>query len=470
MEMLELALWVIGILLFFYISTLLLKKFANAQTFYLGSMIKTTRFLPLLDRFARHKKILNIFADIGLILGFGAIAIDYLFGKKLRIIPRVLLFTASTIILFLGFNFFFQVLLANPFIEKYNFFLSLGFGLMGFSGFLVVSLAAYAEFVISSAFAGEKTCPGVAPLLPGVSLPNFPITIPLHGWISILIILVIHEGMHGVLARKAKIAIKSAGLLLFGILPIGAFVEPDEKQLSKSPEKEQLRVFAAGPMANLTAAAIVFAFLAVIFSGIITPFALAEYKQNIIGVSIAEVDQNRDLCGKFFPSPAFEKLEKGMQVTEINGEKVFSTIDLSSAVKESGKNPYELTVLKKSDSNSLLVQKIIIQPDEMGYSGFSVENKFRENTTLSDSYVSFLSILGIIQDFLFWFFIIGFLVGIANFLPLEPFDGGKIAKIFLVPYFGFLGRGKEETGKLISKIFFVVIMALIVLNAVPFFL
>ncbi|MDD5162720.1 MAG: site-2 protease family protein [Candidatus ainarchaeum sp.] len=466
MELVEIALWIIGILAFFVVTTFLLKKFAKAQTFYIGSMVKTTRFLPLLDKISKHEKILNAFADIGLVLGFGAIAIDFLVGKKLRLIPRILLFIASTAILFVLFNLSFSVLLSNPFIEQYNFFMSLGFGVMGFAGFMVVMLAAYSEFVITSALAGQKSCPGVAPLLPGVSLPNFPVTVPLHGWISLLIILLVHEGMHGALARKARIKIKSAGLLLLGILPIGAFVEPDEEQLKHTNERDQLRVFSAGPTANLFCAVITGLFVFFVFPSIIT-FSFLEYNNNIGSVAISSVDQNINLCGRITPSPAFGKLEAGMIVKEINGIKVESANGWSAKIKEIGKNPYQLTVQK--DENSA-AETIAITPDEMGYQGYSVEDKLKTGAKFSQAYVYFIFAISFIYSFLFWFFLLNFLVAIANFLPLEPFDGGKIAKALIVPYLGFWKASKEEKEKTLSKIFFWFVLALLILNAVPFFI
>src|SRR3989338_6807875 len=97
METIELVLWIIGILAFFLITTFLLKRFKNVSTFYVGSMIKTKRFLPLLDKFSRHKRILNLFADIGLVLGFGAIAVDFIIGRKLGRKMRVLVFISISI-------------------------------------------------------------------------------------------------------------------------------------------------------------------------------------------------------------------------------------------------------------------------------------------------------------------------------------------------------------------------------------
>ena len=501
METIELVLWIIGILAFFLITTFLLKRFKNVSTFYVGSMIKTKRFLPLLDKFSRHKRILNLFSDIGLVLGFGAIAVDFIIGRKLGRKMRVLVFIASTIVLFEFFNLVFQILLANPFIEQYNFFLSLGFGLMGFSGFLLVSLAAYSEFVISSALIGQKTCPGVAPLIPGVQIPGSPLNVPLHGWVSILIILVVHEGMHGVLMRKAKMAIKSAGVLLLGLFPIGAFVEPWEENkitgteteeeliakklenqrlkahlrktgeilVSKGPEREQLRVFAAGPTANIATVLVVFA-IAIVFSFLVSSafgaWINAEYKNNFYAMKISSVDQNVVFCGKAYPSPALGKLDANSVIEKINGVKIDSLDSFSTEFNKIGKNPYTLTV---TDINGL--QKTVsLAPNELGFHGYHVIEEFKPGAQFSAGYKALAATTGFIDNFLLWLLLLSLVVGIANFLPLEPFDGGKIVKMLLLPYLGFLKMPKEKKEKLIHRVFLWIVLILLAMNALPFFL
>lgn len=72
--------------------------------------------------------------------------------------------------------------------------------------------------------------------------------------ISILVIASVHEFSHGMIARFNKIKIKSSGFaflgLLFPIIP-AAFVEPDEKELGKKKLMQKLEVFAAGPFSNI---------------------------------------------------------------------------------------------------------------------------------------------------------------------------------------------------------------------------
>ncbi|MVT12926.1 MAG: peptidase M50 [Euryarchaeota archaeon] len=82
--------------------------------------------------------------------------------------------------------------------------------------------------------------------LPGIN-PFIPIT---YGIVAIIVAVVLHELSHGLQSANNDINIKSMGILLF-IVPIGAFVEPDEEKLTKSKRKIRMKVFSAGPSTNI---------------------------------------------------------------------------------------------------------------------------------------------------------------------------------------------------------------------------
>ena len=69
-------------------------------------------------------------------------------------------------------------------------------------------------------------------LLPGIN-PYLPLSV----WLAVIVAVVIHEAAHGIVARSLGLPIKSAGVLLLLFLPIGAFVEVDEKKLKEVPEQ-----------------------------------------------------------------------------------------------------------------------------------------------------------------------------------------------------------------------------------------
>ena len=56
-----------------------------------------------------------------------------------------------------------------------------------------------------------------------------------------------------VTARLFYIVIVNQGfipILLFGFIPLGAFVEPDDKDMEKLPKLNNVRIYATGPIAN----------------------------------------------------------------------------------------------------------------------------------------------------------------------------------------------------------------------------
>jgi len=63
---------------------------------------------------------------------------------------------------------------------------------------------------------------------------------------GLLVGLVVHEGGHGLLCRVENINIKSMGVALFALIPVGAFVEPDPDQQREANRGAQIRMFAAG--------------------------------------------------------------------------------------------------------------------------------------------------------------------------------------------------------------------------------
>jgi len=85
---------------------------------------------------------------------------------------------------------------------------------------------------------------------PSISLGPGYFAVPFWHWIiAIALLALVHEGFHGIMAVAGKVKIKSLGFGLLAIIPL-AFVEPDEKQLSKKSAWTQLRVYTAGSFSN----------------------------------------------------------------------------------------------------------------------------------------------------------------------------------------------------------------------------
>ncbi len=83
-----------------------------------------------------------------------------------------------------------------------------------------------------------------------------PLSAAVYVILALIIVTVVHEAGHAIACRRANIQIREWGIaLLFGIIPIAAYVLPDET-LDESTRRIRMRVFSVGVMNNLVVAAI----------------------------------------------------------------------------------------------------------------------------------------------------------------------------------------------------------------------
>lgn len=454
-----------------FVVTLALKRFLKADTYLLVSLIRTKKPIPFFDRMARHASFLDAFAFLGLILGFGSFAVDYYYGRKLPKVKRALLFAASFIALS-AFLITVDLALGKPFSKNLLIgsaypLLVASFGLMGFAGFVLFSLFLQALDILAKYLVGVRGCPGVAPLIPGVEIPRVPITPPLHAWISLIIILLVHEGMHGILGRRHGFEIKSTGIILFGFLPIGAFVEPDEEKMKKADEQKVLPFLAAGPMANL--ALMIVAGL-VLFASVGASNSLSEQlfpgvqQKLFFGMKVIKVSESTSLCGVTYQSSAFGVFKEGDRLEKINGVEITGpTVLFRELQKDRGS---EKTFTLGREGKEI---EATLKPNALGQFGFTVEPIRNMSYSAPQEFIYYGLAVSLFVDFLYWLLLLNFLVAVINFLPMKPFDGGRIAAIMFTPYFNFLGKGKEETMKFVAKLFMMAILTLLVINALPLF-
>ncbi|MEM2943734.1 MAG: site-2 protease family protein [Methanomassiliicoccales archaeon] len=185
-----------------------------------------------------------------------------------------------------------------------------------FGGMIFIMALLIWEATIVSRIPAEKA-PGPELLL---GIPGINPIIPLgYGIVGLIVAIVVHEFAHGILTRVGGISLKSLGLI-FLVIPLGAFVEPDEEELAKSEKKKKTSVYAVGPASN-----IVLAFIcALIFSSVLVTSAVPERPSPII-TSVTE------------DSPAYHAgLKFGTQIIKI-GEKDIK--DLSDIQNISGFEP-----------------------------------------------------------------------------------------------------------------------------------
>ncbi|WP_254762101.1 site-2 protease family protein [Natrinema marinum] len=139
--------------------------------------------------------------------------------------------------------------------------------------------------------------PGVNDFLPLSATPGIVF--------GLLVGLVVHEGGHGLLCRVEDIEIDSMGIAMLAILPVGAFVEPDQESSKTASRGGQTRMFAAGVTNNFAVTLLAFALL---FGPIVGAIAVAP------GAAVGGVAPD---------SPAAEAgIQPNDRITAINGTAV----------------------------------------------------------------------------------------------------------------------------------------------------
>lgn len=84
---------------------------------------------------------------------------------------------------------------------------------------------------------------------------------------GLVVATVVHEAGHAVVCRRANVDVEEWGLaLLFGVLPLAAYVLPDE-EIDDAPVRTKLRMYAVGVFHNLLVAAVA-------AGGLVSPLAV----------------------------------------------------------------------------------------------------------------------------------------------------------------------------------------------------
>jgi Zn-dependent protease len=428
-----LQMFVLEVILLGIYSYYLHKKY-KIEYYYGMLMLKTQQGLNRIDDIANYRKELwkNI-ADIGIVMAFGVFTI-FLFkhiSKKKLFLGGVALFIFMFFIFPLVYPIAMSVI-SIPFattssevseisgINLISTLLLIVTLLIGISLLVVISLVLGSFDILSKIYenifngAVETVTPGVSLIIPGINLPF------VEGILALAILLFVHECSHALLARVAKIKLNSAGVLIFGFIPLGAFVDPDEEELSRSKKEEQGRVIVAGSTSNF-----MLAFFALIFFFGITMLPLNVYDTGITLINVKEGIE----------------LERGDIIYSIDG------VDI-----ESYEHFAELRQGAEPNKNvTLLTDKgeMIVPTDENGLIGIY----FSPRIKASFGWYTFL------KNLFALLFSLNLFVGMINLLPLPLFDGHHLLRI-----------GLGEKNKLILQIVNVIVIGAMLINILPIFL
>ena len=279
-----------------------------------------------------------------------------------------------------------------------------GFLMMGFAfWFLLNNLSNF--FVEPTEFA-ELTV-----LIPGVTLTSASAIA--YFLLSIPIVLVIHEGAHGIVASLEKIKIKTGGFAVFIALFAG-FVEPDEEEFDKAKKISKLRVIGAGATANVIFAFALGALLLTnpIFA-LVLPEPLVEWfydaPDGVLVISIIP-DSGAEKAG----------LQSGDLITAINGVIIITPLDFQKIDLKPGET-VTVTVQRNGQQLQLPVE-IMPSPDDPNRGLVGI---MRDNALSYKPVYNFIEWDPQVSMFLLWLWMISFFIGIINMLPLPILDGGK---------------------------------------------
>tara|TARA_Y100000589_G_scaffold59145_2_gene49678 strand:- start:4862 stop:6103 length:1242 start_codon:yes stop_codon:yes gene_type:complete len=318
-------------------------------------------------------------------------------------------------------------------------------------------------------------------LIPGVT-SGIPVFWPL---MALIVALIIHEYGHGILMRAHGMRVRSFGLLIFSLIPIGAFAEPEYTEVMKAPKRERMRIYAAGPAVNIVFSIILVSILAIGANGVnasmegaYSPAIVADGPANesglepydiIIEVNNESISNADDLRNILDSSKAGDILL--LTVLKYNGTNVTEWEEESIIEVKLG-DQYEYYLSKNASEKDL--ERLGISPEDpfLGVRGDSTfgqtirstdhgknrlmgpfyPNQTNEERVLAsllyplnllaapfefngeimlESEIMMLE-FGVIEFFfiegIFWFLWINFLLGFANLIPVIPFDGGHIMR------------------------------------------
>ena len=286
-----------------------------------------------------------------------------------------------------------------------------GFVMMGFAFYFLLNN-------VSNFFVEKEAFSELTVLIPGVTLTSAPAIT--YFLLSIPIVLVMHEGAHGIVAALEKIKIKTGGFAVFIALFAG-FVEPDEEEFDKAKKISKLRVIGAGATSNVLFAIVLGAIM------LTNPiFGMVLESIPLFGDSILNT---------------FYELSKGvliLSIIENSGAEQAGLLanDMITTINDVPiHGPADFPILNPGETASVSVIRdgqelefgleVMADPNnpERGLIGIMRDNSIPYKPVMN--FIDWTNVDFNISMFLLWLWMISFFIGIINMLPLPILDGGK---------------------------------------------
>ncbi len=434
-------------------------------------MVRGTTGFNTMKKFAEsHPDLSKELCDFGLTVGFGIIYSYYLFKFTKKFFIHAIILLALAIGLY-------YLASQNAGIDSTFAILFFLLGFFGSGTYLLVQSTI-------NIFTIPNAPPAIAPVIPGV-------TIPLYAIISIAIIAFVHEVAHGIMCVLYKIKLKSSGAILFGFIPLGAFVEPDEKNFEKRNIKEKRHVLIAGSASNL-----IFFFIFIPL-WIIPLFSAPLFVDHMSLMILA----NSTIDTKFNDATIYSV--NGVKVSNLNDVKLTQnniTVETSEGTLKTNLVDFKIDSVTNEDNKKLLFKDEIIYDVEgisltdatrlkellnsrkgstvkantsLGITDLHVNNagklgiSFQETDsklefTEEGNYTWIANILRMIASFFSLTAILSLSLSLFNVLPIFITDGHKIVHDQLKDWFG-------NTGVKIAITISVILALILLINLYPWF-
>lgn len=356
--------------------------------------------------------------------------------------------------------------------------------------------------LVSTAYITMLTQPEPSPILQPQNLLLIPgindfVPSTFAVWFALVFAIVIHEFGHGLLSRVEDIKVKYTGILLL-VIPIGAFVEPDEEEIEKSKLSTKLRMFAAGITNNLVVGFICILGL-ILLLGMVTPgsapFIQGVYEDypahnagimpgtivhaidgipvsNFTDVSVimenTTVGQTVSVLGEYKGEQQMYDVTLAAAPSNLTGETTLSAGSSPGFMGVVYANPESVTSAlhawthPSSPLEALLSALQFIVLPFSSITGNSVLSILVVDTPdpafLSEPFPLFWEVIHL----LYWCAWVNILLGTFNALPIGPLDGGQMLREWARSFFG--KHGKENYAIPFCR---VVTNLLIIMIAIP---
>ncbi|MEM4500087.1 MAG: site-2 protease family protein [Candidatus Woesearchaeota archaeon] len=269
---------------------------------------------------------------------------------------------------------------------------------------------------------------------------------PIVWLLSIFIIVIIHEGAHGIFSLKNGLNVKNSGLAFIGIIiPLipAAFVEPDEKKLKNESFRKQAEVFSSGPVANIVFGFLIFLIL------VFLPIQGFYERYFDTRIRIEEIE-NTSIIKNLVPEKSF--------ILYVGKEELPYVYSNLSAFKN------DLSNVKPGDEIMIYYSEDLKDVKSIRINAGQFNESFRLGVLVSteilpkERYANSLWILFLvwIVEFLVFLANLNIGIGFANLLPVSIADGGRL-------WFLLMKKIKNEefaikSSSLVSLLVFLIIL------------